>query len=188
MSMDLKTAGSFPNWKCILNSVNAKDWEANRPAPNTRRPTFGFTGENVSPSQSTPNQPFLNHTDASGNFQGDLLWEGNGGARNTPIPVATWVNYTFTIDSASKKGILYVNGVKTSEFTAPNAFAWPSPPTTWMWNNSNYEQTISVKVKNAYFFPKALSDGEIATLTGVSSRPTPSGYMPEPYSGKGLQV
>ena len=176
ISMDLNFAGTFPRWKCILNSSNGVDWAAGgNLAANTRRPLIGFSGTNAAPA----NQPFVNHASSENAWQGDGLWTtATPPARtNTSIPTATWFNFTVTMDSSVKKGILYINGSKISEFTAAADFAWPSPSTTWTWGNDTYDKTISVKVKNAYFFKKSLTAAEVSTIGGTTST-----YMPQPLS------
>ena len=175
ISMDLNFAGTFPRWKCILNSSNGGDWVNNGPAANTRRPLIGATGTDAAPA----NQMLVNHSSAENAAQGDGLWTAppNSVRTNTPTPIGTWFNFTVTMDSSVKKGILYINGSKISEFTAAADFAWPSPSTTWTWGNDTYDKTISVKVKNAYFFKKALTAAEVSTIGGTTST-----YMPQPLS------
>jgi Concanavalin A-like lectin/glucanases superfamily len=166
MTMDLLVAGSVPGWRCILNSSNAPDWVNNRPGPNTRRPLLGMTGTGAAPPA---NQVFLNHTNANGDWQGDWLWVGNERLVGS-VPIGKYFNLTFTADSASKKATLYMNGVKVNEFTAGADFAWPSPATTWSWNNDAYDKTGSVKVKNAYFFNKVLTATDATTLAGGDAK------------------
>ena len=180
ISMDLNIAaiGTSNTYRCILANKDGSDWSGSKPAPNTRRPLIGI------PPRSA--QIFINHSDANDNGQGDGLWL-NGTQRTGPdFTPGQWANYTWVLDSTAKTGKFYINGVLKGNFTATNPFAWPSPSTTWVWNNvtSGYEHSSSVKVANAYFWQSALTDTQIAKLA-VPSSPTPgvsttSYYMPDP--------
>ena len=52
-----------------------------------------------------------------------------------------------------------------------------STSTEWIWNGSSNIPIGAVKVKNFYWFNKALTDAEVSTLTGTTST-----YMPQPLS------
>jgi len=94
-----------------------------------------------------------------------------------------YAKFTVVADGSSLK--TWVDGVADAQVTGTAPMEWSTSP-DWIWNGYKNLSSGEVNVKNFYWFPKALSDGEIATLTGVSSGPTTSGYMPEPYSGKGV--
>jgi len=187
MSMDLYFTGNFTATKCILNSNNARDWATSTTsAPNTRRPQVIFTGPPAVAASPSPapapspaptvspaviNRPFVYHNSSTNLYQ-----------RSAPvpssiiIPVNRWFNFAFTVDNSKRTIKIYINGSKVSESVVANDFAWPEPPTEWTWNNANYaDQTTSVKVRNAYFFSKVLSEIEMSNIMT-------STYMPQPLS------
>jgi len=191
ISMDLNVAATPSSWRTILTSKDGCDWNNNAPTQNTRRPVIYIAGADVG---ARVNQLCINHTDSGSNWQGDGS-KLNGVDRTGPdFTFGKWFNLTVTMDSASKTGKLYIDGTLKGNFTAPNAFAWPSPATTWTWGNTCYtnggRDTQSVKVANAYFFQSVLTDAQVSKLvvpsaptTGV---PTTSYYTPEPYSDSGF--
>jgi hypothetical protein len=152
MSMDINIAQVGASWRAILGSTDGSDWSGIRPATNTRRPVIGIHGND---SHSPPaNRLFVNHTNANGDFQGQ-----NTNFVATP---GSWFNLTFTINSTSKLGIIYINGVYDSQFSASD-FAW-SNPANWTWNNSTYNKYGSVKVRNVYFWNRVLGSQEVRTI------------------------
>ena len=93
----------------------------------------------------------------------------------------TYYNITAVYDAPTHTSTLYYNGVsKVSSSTIVPAKYIPPTPTAFGWNPDNLTAP-TVKVKNTYWFNKALTAAEVATLTGTSSGTT-SGYMPEPYT------
>ena len=100
----------------------------------------------------------------------------------TPPVYNTYYNITAVYDAPSTTATIYYNGVsKASSSTIVPARYIPPTPTAFGWNPDNLTAP-TVKVKNTYWFNKALTAAEVATLTGTSSGTTNSGYMPEPYT------
>ena len=97
----------------------------------------------------------------------------------TPPTYNTYYNITAVYDAPTRTATLYYNGVSKSSSTAidPTGFA-PPTPAMFGWNQQNLTAP-TVKVKNTYWFNKALTAAEVSTLTGTSSGTT-STYMPEP--------
>jgi hypothetical protein len=91
----------------------------------------------------------------------------------------TYYNITAVYDAPTHTATLYYNGVSKSSSTAivPAGYV-PPTPTDFGWNQQKLT-TPTVKVKNTYWFNKALTAAEVATLTATSSGTT-STYMPEP--------
>jgi DNA-binding beta-propeller fold protein YncE len=156
MSMDINIAQVGASWRVILGSTDGGDWNVNRPATNTRRPVIGIHGNDSPPA----NRLYVNHTNANSDFQGQ-----NTNFVATP---GSWFNLTFTIDSTSKRGIVYINGVYDSQFSASD-FAW-SNPVNWTWNNSTYNKYGSVKVRNVYFYNRVLGSSEITNPISLCPR------------------
>ena len=78
----------------------------------------------------------------------------------------------------SGKMILYMNGVKDSEMSA--AFDWGSGVNTWNWNEyliKGLSADGSVKVKNVYWFNRALTASELAILAPPQTTKIP-GQVP----------
>ena len=193
ISMDLNVAETSPSWRTILTSKDGCDWDhtASKPTSNSRRPVIYIAGTDVGARVS---QLCINHTDSGGNWQGDGFQLNGVDRTGADFTLGKWFNLTVTMDSASKTGKLYIDGTLKGNFTAPNAFAWASPVTTWTWGNTCYtdrgRNTQSIKVANAYFFQSVLTDAQVSKLvvpsaptTGV---PTTSYYTPEPYSDSGF--
>lgn len=179
ISMDLNVASTFSDWRCILTSSDGIDWNgpSNRPVTNTRRPLILI---------SSGNQIIVNHTDSNSNWQalgGSLYGTVDPASYFTP---GQWFNLTITLDSGSKTCNLYINGTLRANSTVPNAFAWPSPATTWVWNNTSYTKSGSIRVANAYFWSSVLAASQISGLVIPSSATpgvaTTSYYAVEPYS------
>jgi len=99
----------------------------------------------------------------------------------TPPVYNTYYNITAVYDAPSTTTTLYYNGVsKVSLRTIVPAKYTPPTPTAFGWTDQNVTAP-TIKVKNTYWFNKALTAAEVATLSGTSSGPS-SGYMPEPYT------
>jgi hypothetical protein len=100
-----------------------------------------------------------------------------------PLAINTYYNITVVYDAPSTTAVLYYNGVSKNinGAIAPTGYAPPNP-TNFIWNEQNLTAP-TIKVKNTYWFNKALSAAEVSTLTGTSSGTT-STYMPEPYTAE----
>jgi hypothetical protein len=136
----------------------------------SRRPAVFITGNDAAP----PNRIHIVH--------------GSTEDQNKNIVTAfaatpgTYFNLTWVVDNG--KLTTYINGQKDAAGTVNGTFTWGT--NAWKWNAyltqypSRKENTTgSVKVKNVYWFNKALSDADIATLTGTGAGTT-SKYTPEP--------
>lgn len=170
MTMDVQIAQAGPSWRNILNNGDP-DWP---PGTVSRRPAVFITGNDAAP----PNRIHIVH--------------GSTEDQNRNIVTAfaatpgTYFNLTWVVDGG--KMTTYINGVKDAKGDVTGTFTWGT--NAWKWNAyltqypTRKENTAeSVKVKNAYWFNKALSDADIATLTGAPApATTTSKYTPEPFS------
>lgn len=89
----------------------------------------------------------------------------------------TYYNITAVYDAPSTTATLYYNGVSKSSSTSivPAGYA-PPTPTNFIWNQQNMTSP-TIKVKNTYWFNKALTAAEVSTLAGTTST-----YMPQPLT------
>jgi hypothetical protein len=98
----------------------------------------------------------------------------NNGWSFTP---GTKFNFTATHDAATSNIAVYIDGVKKNEKKMPSAMVYATT------NNFTWRPWLSgqdsgyMKVNNAYFFKKVLTQAEITTLQGGTST-----YMPQPLS------
>ena len=164
VTMDVNIAQAWPSWRNIMNNGDP-DWP---PGTVSRRPAVFITGNDAAPA----NRIHIVH--------------GSTEDQNKNIVTAfaatpgTYFNITWVVDAG--KLTTYINGQKDSTGTVNGTFTWGT--NAWKWNAylTQYPQRTqntsgSVKVKNVYWFNKALSDGDVATLTGTSKyTPEPMGY------------
>ena len=164
MTMDVNIAQAGPSWRNIMNNGDP-DWP---PGMVSRRPAVFITGTDAAP----PNRIHIVH--------------GSTGDQNVNIVTSfaatpgTYFNLTWVVDGG--KLTTYINGAKDSAGIVSGTFNWGT--NAWKWNAYNVQYPSraenvagSVKVKNAYWFNKALSDADVAMLTTAS---TTSTYAPEP--------
>ena len=97
----------------------------------------------------------------------------------TPPTYNTYYNITAVYDATTQKATLYHNGVLAGSSTIVPAKYVPPTPTAFGWNDQNVTAP-TIKVKNTYWFNKALTAAEVSTLPGTSG--TTSGYTPQPLS------
>jgi len=89
----------------------------------------------------------------------------------------TYYNITAVYDAPTHTATLYYNGVSKSSSTSivPAGYV-PPTPTNFIWNQQNMTSP-TIKVKNTYWFNKALTAAEVSTLAGTTST-----YMPQPFA------
>lgn len=167
MSMDVLIAQTGPSWRNIMNNGTHDCCDAT-----SRRPAVFITGSDAAP----PNRIHIVHGANEDNNKNIVT--------SFAATLGTYFNVTWVVDGG--KLTTYINGTKDSAGTVSGTFNWGTHTPTWKWNQYLSEYTTrtqntagSVKVKNAYWFNKALTDAEITTLTTAG---TTSTYAPEPYS------
>ena len=89
----------------------------------------------------------------------------------------TYYNVTIVYNAPSTTATIYYNGVSKSSSTAivPAGYI-PPTPTNFIFNQENVTAP-TIKVKNTYWFNKALTAAEVTTLVGTTST-----YMPQPLT------
>jgi hypothetical protein len=173
ISMDLTIEKEPPTWVDILQNVTGGTWPLDN--ADKRKPLIhlsgvgsGYTSKSIIMSLNT--KPGTEPAD--NNFWVDSA--ENNGWTFTP---GTKFNFTATHNATSKKIAVYINGVGKNEKTMPSAMVYAATNNfTWRPFFSGQDSGY-MKVNNAYFFKKVLSQAEITTLQGGTST-----YMPQPLS------
>ena len=167
MSMDVLIAQTGPSWRNIMNNGTHDCCDAT-----SRRPAVFITGSDAAP----PNRIHIVHGANEDNNKNIVT--------SFAATLGRYFNLTWVVDGG--KLTTYINGTKDSTGTVSATFNWGTHTPTWKWNQYLSEYTTrtqntagSVKVKNAYWFNKALTDADVTTITAAS---TTSTYAPEPYS------
>ena len=167
MSMDVLIAQTGPSWRNIMNNGTHDCCDAT-----SRRPAVFITGSDAAP----PNRIHIVHGANEDNNKNIVT--------SFAATLGRYFNLTWVVDGG--KLTTYINGTKDSTGTVSGTFNWGTHTPTWKWNQYLSEYTTrtqntagSVKVKNAYWFNKALTDADVTTITAAS---TTSTYAPEPYS------
>jgi len=143
--------------------------------PTTRRPAIFITGNDVAP----PNRIHVVHG-ATEDDNKNII---------TTFAATPGTYFTLTLVVSSGTLTTYINGTADASGTATATFTWNDAAQPWRWNAylaqlpSRAENTSgSVKVKNVYWFNKALTAAEAGTLAATASTTTTSSYRPEPIS------
>ncbi len=169
ISMDINIVKGFVgDLFYIIQNTDAVNW------PNgttERRPTIYITGTMRNTSDNTPiHSIVVNHTSESGK---------NEFATTTfTATLGTYFNLTCVIENGT--WTTYINGVKDTAGSFSAAFTWSTGTDNWTWNQPNFTDN-SIKVKNAYFFNKALALSEVELIgkkqtSGVSTYVLPPTY------------
>ena len=99
----------------------------------------------------------------------------------TAAPVYnTYYNLTAVYDATTHTATLYYNGALKNSSSSIDPAGFTPPATANFTFNQQNLTSPTVKVRNIYWFNKALTAAEVSTLVGVS---TTSTYIPEPVSG-----
>lgn len=171
ISMDLKIEKEPTDWLDILMNVTGTTWPLDN---NNRKPLIHLAG---TPQGSIARDIIMSLNTKPGTVPADNnFWVDsaeNNGWKFTP---GTKFNFTATHDATTKNIAVYIDGVKKNEKTMPSAMVYAATNNfTWrptQWGNAGY-----IKVNNAYWFNKVLTQAEITTLQGGTST-----YMPQPPS------
>lgn len=170
MSLDIIVVKELSEWwYSILSNNNKQDY----PIDSTvRRPGVWLTGAKT---EFGARKVHIDHANAN-NQQGAIITE-------FAATIGTYFNLTFVVDNG--KGTTYINGVKDSKGEWSWAFTW-STENAWTWNLYNHAES-EIKVKNVYWFNKALTADEAKLIgtkqtSGTSMYALPPKNEPEPYS------
>ena len=94
-----------------------------------------------------------------------------------------YFNMTAVYDATSSTLTLYKNGVANGSTTVASGRYTPPTPTNFEWNQEKVT-TPTIKVKNTYWFTKALTPAEVSILASTGTTGTTSTYVSEPvYEG-----
>lgn len=168
MTMDINIAQAGPSWRNIMNHGDPDCC-----GPTTRRPGIFITGNDTAP----PNRIHIVH--------GGTEDDNKGITTTFAATPGTYFNLTLVVGSGTLT--TYINGTADATGSASATFNWNDAAQPWRWNAylaqlpGRAENTSgTVKVKNAYWFNKALTAAEVTTLTTANT--TISTYNPEPIS------
>lgn len=170
MTMDIMVAQTGDRWRNIMEHgpATGNDFP---PGRTFRRPSVFITGNDTAPA----NRLMITHANSSG--------ENTNVTTSMPVPLGkyftlSWVVYNGTLT-------VYVNGVADPGGAVNAAFNWPQVDTPWTWNQGNYSGNIagSIKVKNVYWFNRAIASSELGQISSVYGTTT-SHYEPEPYENE----
>jgi hypothetical protein len=169
MTMDINIAQAGPSWRNIMNHGDPDAGTAT-----TRRPAIFITGNDPAP----PNRIHIIHGST----------EDNNTNIVTTFAATPGTYFTLTLVVSAGTMTTYINGTADATGTTSATFTWNDASQPWRWNAylaqlpGRAENTSgTVKVKNAYWFNKALTAAEVTTLATAAASGT-STYRPEPIS------
>lgn len=173
MSMDVRIDQVGNSWRNIFNNGLHDCCDAT-----SRRPAVFITGKDASP----PNRIHIVHgSDEDNNRNIVTQFAASPGV---------YFNLTWVVDG--NKLTTYINGNPDPAGSITGKFNWGSFPGDFNWNQylkeykTRADNTAGpVKVKNVYWFNKALTPAEIKTISSSSSGAGTSGYAMEgsPFGG-----
>lgn len=152
LSMSIKIAQTGSSWRNIMNHGDPDCC-----GPTTRRPAIFITGNDQAP----PNRIHVVH--------GSTEDSNKNIVTSFAATPGAYFNLTVVVDAGTLK--TYINGALDSSGTATGTFNWNDTSQPWRWNAyltqiqgraANTEG--SVKVKNAYWYNRALTAAEITSL------------------------
>jgi hypothetical protein len=166
ISFRLKLTGDSSSWREILQNFAGNSWTDNKADLAGNSPLI-FVG----PSGDSN---FKNRVGFRMMLSNNDFLEAKG--LNNPLTINQWYHITCVADNDKLR--LYINGQMANEATVPagqtiryrnvNNFVWnPNPWGDW----------TPVVVKDAYWWPRALTSTEVSTLVSTTST-----YMPQPLS------
>jgi hypothetical protein len=165
ISMDLNIEKEPATWVDILQNVTGSTWPLDS---NNRKPLIhlsglgsGYTSRSV--IMSLNNKPAAPYGWGDNNFWVDSA--ENNGWTFTP---GTKFNFTATHDATTRNIAVYIDGVKKNEKNMGTAMVWAAT-NNFTWRPTTGGGAGYIKVNNAYFFKKVLTQAEITTLQGGAS-------------------
>ena len=168
MTMDINIEKTKPSWRNIFGHG------PDAVAPGHRKPSVWVSG---SASDKQPgNRIHVVH---------QVVTENTNITSKYAATPGTWFNLTWVVNGSDFD--LYINGTKDVDDKyhpgpAGDKYTWPVPDQLWVWGGdpANKDGYGYIKVKNMYFWNKALTADEIKTLTGTTA--AASTYTVEPYT------
>ena len=169
ISMDINIVKAFPETGLFPLLQNTNNYSF--PIGTTeRRPKIWISGSYHADGK---NRVVVNHVSTNGANESKLL--------SSEATIGTYFNLTYVVTDG--KLTSYINGVKDSNGEYSAAFTWSTGTDEWTWNQWNTLGVASIKVKNAYFFNKALTLSEVELIGKKQTSGTSTYVMPPKYNG-----
>lgn len=169
MTMDLWIQAAAPTWRNIFNHGPVSGGECCG-GPQMRKPAMYITGNDTAPA----NRIHVCMNQAAANDNTNIVTQA-------VVAPATWTKVAIVVSGGSMS--VYVNGTLDPAGTVTGNFVWPSPDQPWTWMTPQYLGNAygSVQVRNAFFWPFALTAGQIGAVTPTSSTAAlPNQALPAP--------
>jgi hypothetical protein len=168
MTMDIMVSQTGDRWRNIMEHgpATGNDFP---PGATFRRPSVFITGNDTAPA----NRLMITHANASG--------ENTNITTTSLAPMGKYFTLSWIVYNGTMT--VYINGVADPAGPVSTSFNWPAVDTPWTWNQGNYLGNIagSIKVKNVYWFNRALATSDMALIASAYGTTT-SHYEPEPYT------
>ena len=166
MTVDIMVAQTGDRWRNILEHgpSTGNDFP---PGATFRRPSVFITGSDTAP----PNRLMVTHANSSG--------ENTNITTTSTAPLGKYFTLTWVVTNGTMT--VYFNGQPDPAGPVSANFNWPQTDTPWTWNQGNYLNNIagSIKIKNAYYWPRAIASSDMAQIAAQYSSST-SHYTLEP--------
>lgn len=169
MTMDIMVSQTGDRWRNIMEHSPATG--ADFPVGTTyRRPAVFITGNDTAPA----NRIMLTHANASN--------ESSSITSINTVPLGKYFTLTWVVFNGTMT--MYWNGVADPAGPLSTSFNWPQTSQPWTWLQGNYAGNVagSIKVKNVYWFNRALAQSDLQLIASQYKTSGTSGYIPEPYT------
>lgn len=171
MSMDIMVNQTGDRWRNILAHSPAAGTDF--PVGTTyRRPAVFITGNDTAPA----NRIMISHGNASN--------EGASLTSVNTVPLGKYFNLTWVVYNGTMT--MYWNGVADPVGPLSTTFNWPTTSQPWTWLQGNYTGNVAgpIKVKNVYWFNRALASSDMQLIAAQHPSSGTSNYIPEPYTAE----
>ena len=169
MTMDIMVSQTGDRWRSIM--AHSPTTGADFPVGATyRRPAVFITGNDTAPA----NRIMVAHGNASN--------ESASITSTNTAPMGKYFTLTWVVFNGTMT--MYWNGVADPAGPLSSSFNWPSTDQPWSWLQGNYLGNVagSVKVKNVYWFNRALAQSDLQLIAAQYPSSGTSHYIPEPYT------
>lgn len=171
MSMDIMIAQQGDRWRNIFEH-GPQDGADFPPGQTFRRPAVFVTGSDNPPA----NRIMVVHSNMSN--------ENSSVTTVNTAPMGKYFTLTWVVYNGTMT--VYWNGVADAAGAVSTSFNWPPVDQPWTWLQSSYLGNIagSIKVKNVYFWNRALAQSDLQNIAAqyAGSSTSTSHYLPEPYT------
>jgi Concanavalin A-like lectin/glucanases superfamily len=169
MSMDIMIAQQGDRWRNIFEH-GPQDGADFPPGQTFRRPAVFVTGGDNPPA----NRIMVVHSNMSN--------ENSSVTTVNTAPMGKYFTLTWVVYNGTMT--VYWNGVADAAGAVSTSFNWPPVDQPWTWLQSSYLGNIagSIKVKNVYFWNRALAQSDLQNIAAQYAGSSTSHYLPEPYS------